>query len=823
METVLQRVLSLLTVPPGNLIVHLVLAFSVLASLQTALIGRRSSQAPHTRRLVLGLSMLLAGQLGLFFSSGLAWQGLLNPHLFMPPLDRAIMVFSLVWIIWMWNFPQPARLGDLVTGFLNLGIVLLFIFTYSSWSASGAETAFNNSWIDWTWELAALFIVLTGMAVILFSRPAGWEFGLGMLGISLAGLVAHLTLTPQAGDFSGFIRLSQLAAYPLLPTLLNRLFLPAVQPQAKQSDEQTSAYTNTSLASATPAAMTSGITGLAAQARQERRRYSSDPRTVNAWLALKTETDPEKLAGAVARALSHTMLADMAFIATGPVFGQIILHSGYDLVREDSIEGVALDPAQTPLLATALQRGRSMRITSNDTQTNDLHAISAVLGLKDGGSLMLIPLMAKEKPWGGILMLSPYSNRQWTQEDQTYLASETGQIAEILFRAQSEMENSLGTQLADEQLIQMQAELDWLRKENQRLARESEDTQQNEALPQPPPPDLSAMVALQQEAQETISGLQIENERLHAALQEASQADQNAAPSDSDGLSADEAERMQADLRATLQELAHLQNDLAKSNAALLMLERQISPASLEAAEDHEVIAAISQEIRQPMSSILGYTDLLLTESVGILGALQRKFLERIRASTERMRTMLDDLIQVAALGNGSLELLPKSVELATIIDDAMADTSGQLREKKITLRVDLPSDMPRIYADRDALHQIAVHLLQNAGTVTPNEGSVTMRARIQREDADTYLLLQVIDSGGGIQPELLARVFNRRYRADKPLIQGLGDTGVGLSIAKTLVEAHGGRIWVNTEPGKTTTFSVLLPIRPDPVETALK
>jgi len=77
------------------------------------------------------------------------------------------------------------------------------------------------------------------------------------------------------------------------------------------------------------------------------------------------------------------------------------------------------------------------------------------------------------------------------------------------------------------------------------------------------------------------------------------------------------------------------------------------------------------------------------------------------------------------------------------------------------------------------------------------------------------YLLFQITDSGGGIDPADLPRVFSRRYRADNPLVQGVGDTGVGLSIAKTLTEAHGGRIWVESEPGKTTTFSVLLPVRP--------
>lgn len=834
MDKVLPNILSILTTPPGNLIVHLVLAFSVLATLQAALISRRMSRATHTGRLIFGLGMLLAGQMILFAASGLAWQGLVNSRLVMPPLDRAVVLFSLVWIVWLWTFPQPARLGDLVTGFLNLGVILLFIFTFTSWSATGAADPFNNTWIDLTWELAAMFIVLTGMLILLFSRPAGWEFGLGMLLISLGGVVSHLALNPNGGDFSGFIRLSQLAAYPLLANLLNRLAPvgaadhpaeKATQPVKEVKKEEITRPT----AEATGSAANSAAVVPTSQPRAERRRYSSDSRTVHAWLELNSEKDPAKAATVLVKAISHTMLADITFLVSGPMYGQIVLHDGYDLVREDVVEGLALDPGQMPMLANALERSKYLRITTSESQSNDLRAISSALGLKDGGSLMFIPLQLNEKPWGGIMLLSPYSNRQWTVEDQAYLSGETAHIAEILQNAKIQIENSLSARRAEDQLVYMQTEVERLRQENMRLASAGEQraaASETPGLPAQLGSDVKALVALQQEAQEIIRSLQAENEQLHKALVEARQAGP-ASPQEISAAGAGgadkQAQRLEADLRATLLELAHLQNELAKSNAAVLMLQRAAPQPSLESAEDREVIAAISQEIRQPMSSILGYTDLLLTESVGILGALQRKFLERIRASTERMRSMLDDLIHVAALGDGSLELLPKPVELGTIIDGAMADTSAQLREKNITLRVDLPAELPRIYADRDALQQIIVHLLQNAGSATPAEGMVKLRARIQQQSDEMYLLLQVTDSGGGIQPDQIARVFNRRLRADNPLIQGVGDTGVGLSIAKTLTEAHGGRIWVDTEAGQSTSFSVLLPLRQVPVETARK
>jgi signal transduction histidine kinase len=120
---------------------------------------------------------------------------------------------------------------------------------------------------------------------------------------------------------------------------------------------------------------------------------------------------------------------------------------------------------------------------------------------------------------------------------------------------------------------------------------------------------------------------------------------------------------------------------------------------------------------------------------------------------------------------------------------------------------------MAPIHADREALQQILIHLLQNAGAASPVEGAVHLTVQTRTEDGKEFVLIQVTDSGGGIPAEDLGRVFTRLYRADNVLIQGVGDTGVGLSIAKTLTEAQKGRIWVESQVGVGSTFSVLLPI----------
>lgn len=142
-----------------------------------------------------------------------------------------------------------------------------------------------------------------------------------------------------------------------------------------------------------------------------------------------------------------------------------------------------------------------------------------------------------------------------------------------------------------------------------------------------------------------------------------------------------------------------------------------------------------------------------------------------------------------------------------------MSYTSTQVREKNISMHLELPKILAPIQADREALQQILIHLLQNAGAATPFEGTVKLKVQTRSENGSDYILIQVADNGGGIASTDLPRVFTRLYRADNVLIQGVGDTGVGLSIAKTLTEAQHGRIWVESEQGVGATFSVLLPI----------
>ncbi|HLF25679.1 MAG TPA: ATP-binding protein [Anaerolineae bacterium] len=236
------------------------------------------------------------------------------------------------------------------------------------------------------------------------------------------------------------------------------------------------------------------------------------------------------------------------------------------------------------------------------------------------------------------------------------------------------------------------------------------------------------------------------------------------------------------------------------------------SPTDRNGAPRDEVIASIAQELRTPMTSINGYTDLLLGESVGILGAMQRQFLQRVKANIERMGGLLNDLIGVAAIDAGNIQLEPEPIDAIEVIEEAIMGSSAQYRERGITVQLDLDERLPKIQADRDNMYQILSHLLSNACSVTPSGGEVVVGAHTHLDTPD-FVLISVTDCGGGIDPQDRQRVFNRLYRADNPLIAGLGETGVGMSIARALVEAHGGRIWVDSEMGHGSTFTFIIPV----------
>jgi signal transduction histidine kinase len=770
MGATLSQIFSVLTEPAGSLIYHLILVFSIAGALQSAFVHWRSSEFPQVRRTIFGLGMLLVAQLSLFLISAIGIQGFVNLAVFLPPLDRAVTLFSLVWLIWLWAFPEPSRPADAGTWLLSLLVLAALGLSLAAYSTQPSFSSYNLTAADSYWQLASMGFSLLGLFLLIVRRPNGWGYGTAVFLLSFAGHLLYMTVGRTEGDFPGAVRLAHMAAYPILLTLSQRF--PTVS-NALTSVKQQDAPVG------------------------ERRKYSTDPKTFHALLGLAGESSTDRLSQAITRAIAQTMLADLCFlIYLTDNNSQMQIASGYDLIREENLDGGSLNKTSIPMLTNALQRGRPLRLPASSTSA-DIKGLSDMLGLTTPGHLLSVPIITPDKePLGGVLLLSPYSNRLWSAEDQAFLTNIAVSLVPVIQRGQRMSSLEIKGEQAKQALDVAQSRVADLERRNNELLRQM-DAVRNEAqqgLTQAE--DLAAMRKMQEETQQALEKLKHENEELRALKKPGAVAS---------------SPQMESELRITLEEVARLQNQLAEAN--MRIVEAQKGSTVAHSTEQAEVVASISQELRQPMSSIVGYTDLLLGESVGILGTLQRKFVERIKASTERIGSLIDDLIQVTTLETGLNELKPEPVNLDLIIDNAMSYTSSQIREKNISMHLDLPKNVAPIYADREALQQILIHLLQNAGAASPLEGTVHLKVQTKTEDGREYVLIQVTDTGGGIPPEDLGRVFTRLYRADNVLIQGVGDTGVGLSIAKTLTEAQKGRIWVDTKAGVGSTFSVLLPL----------
>ncbi len=763
-------ILTQLTVPPGDLIYYIVLVFAVASALQSAFNHWRVSEFPQAKRAFAGLSVLLGAQILMFVLSGLGWQQIIEPRTILPPMDRAFIMFGIVWITWLYAFPEPNRGADASATLLSLLILVILGVSLLTWQAQIADPQFaslsyNQTIDDWFWQVGSLFLALVGIAILFIRKPDGMWYGVTLLFLGFLGHVGHLLFQIE-GNYSGIVRLAYMAAYPILLTLPQRFAIP---------NQMTS-----------PAPRP--ITSKQDTSNPERRRYSTDPKTFHAMLALAAESNPTKVSQAVTRAIAQTMLSDLCFmIYLTDNNNQMVIAGGYDLIREDSLEGGSLNKGSIPMLANSLQRGRPLRMPASSTSA-DIKGLGDILGLTNPGHLLSVPILTPEKEaLGGILLLSPYSDRTWTAEDQAFLSNIATSLVPIIKRSQNINKLESQADQARTQTIQLERQVQEL---SQQLEAARAEIQKSGSV------EMSSLRVAQEESQQIIEQLQLEN----AGLRSGKNLQLSASSS-----------QVEKELKATLQELARLQNQLADANIKAHEMEK--SRAATKSTEQAEVIASISQELRQPLSSIVGYTDLLLGESVGILGALQRKFVDRIKVSTERIRSLTDDMIQITTLENELNDLKPESVDLNSIIDNAMSYTSTQVREKNISIHLDLPKKLAPIQADREALQQIFIHLLQNAGAATPFEGTVRLKVQTRSENNLEYILIQVSDSGGGIASTDLPRVFTRLYRADNVLIQGVGDTGVGLSIAKTLTEAQHGRIWVESEQGVGATFSVLLPI----------
>ncbi|GAW93562.1 two-component system histidine kinase PnpS [Calderihabitans maritimus] len=219
-----------------------------------------------------------------------------------------------------------------------------------------------------------------------------------------------------------------------------------------------------------------------------------------------------------------------------------------------------------------------------------------------------------------------------------------------------------------------------------------------------------------------------------------------------------------------------------------------------------EFVANVSHELRTPVTSIKGFTETLLD------GALEepetaRRFVTIIDKEASRLARLIEDLLELSLIESGKVPVRKKACRLGEVVEKTLAYMQPYIERKKLEIKIEIPETL-QVMADMDALQQVLSNLIDNAVKYTPEGGAII----VSGERLGKEVKVTVRDTGTGISPQDLPRVFERFYRVDKARSRKQGGTGLGLAIVKHIVEAHGGKVGAESEMGKGSSFWFTLP-----------
>jgi signal transduction histidine kinase len=249
---------------------------------------------------------------------------------------------------------------------------------------------------------------------------------------------------------------------------------------------------------------------------------------------------------------------------------------------------------------------------------------------------------------------------------------------------------------------------------------------------------------------------------------------------------------------------------LAIQNARLFR-ELEEKSRQLEVASRHksQFLANMSHELRTPLNAILGYAELILDEIYGPVPEKIREVLERVHASGKHLLGLINDVLDLSKIEAGQLTLALADYSMRELVQTVFTAVEPLAAEKSLALEVTVPPDLPPGHGDERRLAQVVMNLVGNAIKFT-EAGAVRVRVTA----TDGVFEVGVADTGPGIAPADQQRIFEEFQQADSSTTRKKGGTGLGLSIARRIVELHGGRIWVESTPGRGSTFRFTVPVR---------
>jgi signal transduction histidine kinase len=864
--SVLLQISEIVGTPLGNLVYHLVLLLSVEAALAMTLGEWRRAHREDTQRLLVATVGLVLLRVCYIAAAVVAIVGWVTPENLLPPLERFVDTASIILLVWAFMPParRPAHSWDLVFGVnLVLAVAACVGFTVL-WSQARLDDPalnYNLSWQATVWSAWQLGLVVLTILAVARERSEGWGTLFLAMIILVMGQVLQL-MYPQAiapPNLPVWERLANLIAYPLIAVAIYQRIVAALRVHSRQLQEISQASLDQ-------------IKSLLYLFDASQRMSSS--------LDLPTVLD--NAVEGVARALDADQCA-IAFPSEEDP-GQMRLPAIYNPTRRGRGEAANFPLEYQLVIQQAMRRRGHVIIEGKDNV--QLRALFALLGSSQSGPLLVQPLLLDGHAIGTIIVGNGHSRRPFTlseaklckamaeqivsaiqntrryrkaQEKIAELTASEAMACQISEQAQAQVQG-LGERLASTQaeidtvrqarnaleikLVSSRAETDTL---SRRLALLEADLgrQQGRWLgvaqassgvaPGLLVTDARGLIRAANEAAESLLGqwqAELEGRELQSLSDDDRwhQAVAVAARGEAGRLT------VQFGAETLLCDVAPLPGGDVDPNRPqrIAVVLQPLADADGVEHTQLEAISTVVEELRIPTTTIIGYADLLLSEAMGGVGEVQRKFLLRIKASAERMARTVSNLSKEVGGNEQSSEPQSETVQVDVAIEGAVAASQVQIDEQSLTLDLELADNLPSVEVDSSDLQRILSCLVSNAclaspmgGCIevqaTPSAGSALYEGRLDQRH-NGFVTISVRDSGEGLPEEALSQVFEQTRPSRIP--QGLGESGAGLAQVKKLVEAQDGYLWVESEAGVGTTFSLVLPAdqreEPAPVDQSV-
>jgi len=767
-------ILNLLSSAPGTLVYHLLVTIALLPAGGIVWADWRRNQTEELRIPVITLATLMGTHLLAAMVAPFHVDSAATISILTAPYLNGVELLSVLLLVWCFGLEhRRERISWLF--FIVIGWLLLLGLATLLWylDAMRLPVTYESYWQRVLWYLLSLAFALTGLAFTwshprrVGRRTVRVSFGLLALGFFL-GLLG----------MDGLARLLLMFAYPWFGVLI---YQGAAHDLQVYRDE------------------------LQAFSQEALRQSQELLFLIEATRSIGETLDLRGMLNEVAVNVALALRADrVAILVTSPDTPKTVqLLAFYDPLRSGDMAERTLDLKDYPILSLALTQGPV--VFRLDEDYTPLASLFKLMGMRNPGPVLLQPLTRQQRTLGLLIACNDAQHGAFTPEQERLVTTIAVQIAGAL-------ENSRLYQDVEKKAAELAQLL---------RAREEELQRQNAIW------ESMAEGLLASDAQGRIVLVNAAAEHI-LGMPRAALAGQNIttllkSPDPKAGLEATAWLALKQE-REVIFEFGERKvrvhaAPVMRADGERLGLVAVLQDITLEfQAEEakREFIASISHELRTPLTAIMGYVELLLSGMGGLLPTGATQFIQVIRENAIRMNSIAENLIAISEIESGKLGLVYEEVVLKNVLETVLARYRRRIEERHLTLRVELPTDLPLIEADAYRLRVILDNLISNAIKFTYPGGSLSIAAQplessLGEPDA---ISLTISDTGVGIRLEDQPHIWERFYRANNPLSLEAGGLGIGLTITKALVEAHGGRIWVDSQPGQGSTFTVLFPVR---------